>query len=153
VPFDTDPEHFVERPLPPIIREDLDLGIAGITLRLDRAPQRSDVDDSVAHHTAVVEDVLGRHQPVADVEGQDAVAARARDLVHHLRIPPDVIDVERDTDAARTPRIKPIADIECLLDCVHAGAVAAISLEAVLPGLEYCGKPPTTRTMHGAPSA
>src|SRR6266700_717646 len=30
---------------------------------------------------------------------------------------------------------------------------AAISFEASLPGREYCGKPPTTSTMQGAPSA
>src|SRR3977135_1700089 len=34
--------------------------------------------------------------------------------------------------------------------CVRA---AAMSLEATLPGREYCGKPPTTSTTQGAPSA
>ena len=28
-----------------------------------------------------------------------------------------------------------------------------MSLEAALPGREYCGRPPTTSTMQGAPSA
>src|SRR6266446_1921730 len=30
---------------------------------------------------------------------------------------------------------------------------AAMSFEAALPGREYCGKPPTTSTTQGAPSA
>src|SRR5712671_4053995 len=30
---------------------------------------------------------------------------------------------------------------------------AAISFEGALPGREYCGSPPATSTMHGAPSA
>jgi hypothetical protein len=34
--------------------------------------------------------------------------------------------------------------------CVRA---AAMSFEAALPGREYCGRPPTTSTMQGAPSA
>ena len=44
------------------------------------APQ---LDDAVAHHAAVVEDVLGRHQPVADVIGeQPMVTTGAGDAFH-----------------------------------------------------------------------
>ena len=148
---------------------------------------RCDVDDAVAHHAAVVEDVLGRHQPVADVKREQAILSGARDLRHQFRIPPDVIDVERDAEHAGALRIEPVADVERLLRRVHAGAVggihrmqrldrerhvgllrvfqhlgdavvdlrprAAISFEAALPGREYCGRPPTTSTRQGAPSA
>src|SRR3712207_8318167 len=43
---------------------------------------------------AVEDEVGGRHQPVADMEGGDA-AARAGDLPRHVRVPPDVVHVQR----------------------------------------------------------
>src|ERR1700754_1477570 len=93
VPRDTRPQHLIHRLAPPAVRENLDLGIAGKTLRLDRRAYRPDVDHTVAHHATVVENVLGRHQPVADVERQQPVFPGARDLRQYVRIPPDMIDV------------------------------------------------------------
>ena len=68
VTFDTGAQHLLHRLSPPVIRKDFDLRIAGKALRLDGGARGFDVDDAVAHHAAVVEDVLGRHQPVADME-------------------------------------------------------------------------------------
>ena len=62
------------------------------------ARMRAQVDDAVAHHAAVEQQVARRHQPVADVIGEDALAG-ARDLRGQVRVPPDVIDVDRDADA------------------------------------------------------
>src|SRR5437588_12109774 len=94
VPRDAGTEHVVHRPVPPPIRENLYFRIAAKSLRLNRRANRTDVDHAIAHHAAVVEDVFGRHQPVADVEGEQALLAGAGDLRHQLRIPPDMIDVE-----------------------------------------------------------
>src|SRR4249919_3194639 len=49
----------------------------------------------------VVEDVFGGHQPVADVKREQAILPRARNLRHQIRIPPDMIDVERYAERAR----------------------------------------------------
>src|SRR6201994_4506060 len=112
--FDTGVQHLVDRLRPPVVRENLDLGIAAKALRLDGRTDRPDVDPAVAHHAAVVEDVPGRHQPVADVERKQAVAAGARDLAHQLRVPPDVIDVEGYAEHSRAARIERVADVERL---------------------------------------
>src|SRR6266853_1223113 len=54
MPRDAGLQNLVHRLVPPIVRKNLDLGITGKTLRLDRAAQRLDVDHAVAHHAAVV---------------------------------------------------------------------------------------------------
>src|ERR1019366_7570790 len=92
----------------------LDFGVAGEPQRLDGGTQAPDVDHAVAHHAAVVEKVRGRHQPVADVERQQAVFSRAFDLRQQIRVPPDVIDVERDAERAGPLGIKRVADIQRL---------------------------------------
>ena len=96
------------------------------TLRFDGRSHGFDVDDAVAHHAAIVEDVFGRHQPVADVKREQAILPRARDLRHQIRIPPDVIDVERDAERARALRIDLIANIQRLLRRIHAGAIGSV---------------------------
>src|ERR1700733_3145619 len=80
MPPDAGLQHLVHRLLPPGIGENLDLGIAGKPLRLDRRSYRFDIDHAVAHHAAVVENVPGRHQPIADVKRQQALFARAGNL-------------------------------------------------------------------------
>src|SRR5215469_5806456 len=114
VPLDANAQDLVHRLVPPGVGKDLDLGIATKTLRLYRSADRTDVDDAVAHHAAVVENVLGRHQPVTDVEGEQPVAPRTRDLHHQVRVPPDVIDVERDAERAGAAGIEPVANVERL---------------------------------------
>ena len=61
---------------------------------------RAQIDDAVARHAAVEQQILGRHQPVADVIGEDALA-RARDLARQVRVPPHVIDVDREAQSRR----------------------------------------------------
>src|ERR1700738_875652 len=90
MPRDAGLQDLVDRLLPPIVGKNLDLGIAAKTLRLDRPAQSLDVDHAIAHHAAVVENVLGRHQPVADVKRLEAILSGAFDLRQHIRIPPDV---------------------------------------------------------------
>ncbi len=91
-------------PLPPVLaREDLDLAVAGEARRLHPGADARDLDHAVAHHAAVVEQVARRHQPVADVEGEQPRAAGARDLRLELGIPPDVIDVDGDAERGEPP--------------------------------------------------
>src|ERR687896_474596 len=87
--------------LPPVAREDLDLDRAVVAGRLDLAADAPDVDHAIAHHAAIEQQVPGRHQPVADVEGEDATGgAGAADLRFEARVPPQVIDVDGDPDPA-----------------------------------------------------
>ena len=173
---------------PPGFRQDLHLAGARKALRLDRRPELCDLDHAVAHHAAVEQEVAGRHQPVADVEGVDALAAGAGDLGVDFRVPPDVIDVDgeaeplarlagragrrcrapggacsrrrgrpRTSDAAARWRARrpswphsPAASASASSTCARA---PAMSREGAEPGRENCGRPPTTSTRHGAPSA
>ena len=92
----------------------------------DIAAARAQVEDAIAHHAAVVENVLGRHQPVADVKRLEAILSGAFDLRQHIRIPPDVVDVERNAEQAGPVGIKRVAKIERLFCGVDAGAVGGI---------------------------
>src|SRR5580704_19138555 len=96
VALDAGGEDLLGRALPPSLgREDLDLAEAGIAGGLDPAAQAAQIDDAVAHHAAVVEQVARRHQPVADMEGENAARpAGAGDLALERRVPPHVIDVD-----------------------------------------------------------
>src|SRR5450631_3673156 len=140
MPFDAPLQHLVHGPLPPLAGKDLNLGIAGEALRLDRGAKRSDVDYAIAHHAAIVEDIFGRHQPVADMERQQTIAAGARDLAQQLRVPPDVIDVERDAEHAGALRIEAVADIERLFRCVDAGAVGGVGRMQRLDRERHAGR-------------
>ena len=60
------------------------------------------------------------------MEREQAILAGARDLAHQLRVPPDVIDVERDAERAGATGIERVADVERLLGHVHAGAVGGV---------------------------
>ena len=124
--FDAGPQNLIDRLCPPVVGENLDFGVTGKALRLDRAAHRSDIDHAVAHHAAVVENVSGRHQPVADVKRQQAIFSSADNLRQQLGIPPDVIDVERDAQRAGAPRIQPVANIQRLFCGVDASAVGGI---------------------------
>src|SRR6266851_10460721 len=98
VAVDAGGEHVLGRALPPILgREDLDLAEPGIAGGLDPAADAAQIDDAVAHHAAVVEQVARRHQPVAEVEGEEAAGrAGAGDLAAQIRVPPDMVDVDCD---------------------------------------------------------
>src|SRR5258708_19356257 len=94
MPCDAGSQNLVDRLFPPIVGKDLDLGIARKTLRLDRGAQSFDIDHTVAHHAAVVENVFCGHQPVADVEGQQSLFAASGDLPQHFPVPPAVLYLE-----------------------------------------------------------
>src|SRR6266849_11004857 len=98
VALDAGGEHFLGRAPPPILgREDLDLAESVIAGGLDPAADAAQIDDAVAHHAAIVEQVAGRHQPVADMEGEEAAGrAGAGDLALQIRVPPDMVDVDCD---------------------------------------------------------
>src|SRR6202521_6178953 len=112
MPRDTGLQDFIDRLSPPVVGKNLDLGITRKALRLDRAAYRFDIDHAVAHHAPVVENIPGRHQPVADMKGQQPVLAGADDLRQQFRVPPDVIDIKRYTQTAGARWVQPVADIE-----------------------------------------
>jgi len=68
-----------------VVGENLDLLDAVVTRRLDHPSDRPEIYHAVAHHAAVGQHMLGRHQPVADVVGDDALAG-AGDLDAEFRI-------------------------------------------------------------------
>src|SRR3974390_2261664 len=70
-PLDRGGQPLVAGPIPPILGENLDLLDAAEASGLDHAANGAKIDHAVAHHAAVGEEVLGRHQPVADVVGDD----------------------------------------------------------------------------------
>src|SRR5712671_4367064 len=127
VPHAAGHEHFVRIPPPPVARrQDLDLVKAAIPgLFHPRAHERK-VDDAVAHHSAVGEQVRGGHQPVADMERQQALVARALDLSLQQGIPPDVVDVHHDTEGTACTAVQFVAQVERLGERVHAGPVGAV---------------------------
>ena len=116
------------------------------------------------------------------------VAAGAGDLREDVRVPPDVIDVDRDAEPARAvadragrrcrapgasvfTQARSAAYIGCSGSMASgtpaasawssSAAIAsstcarapAMSFDGAEPGRENCGRPPTTSTRHGAPSA
>src|SRR5581483_3602121 len=81
-------EHVIRRARPPAVREDFDLDGPGVARRLHECPNLAQLDDAVAHHAAIVEEVAGRHEPVADVVGEQALAPGTRDLGCELGVPP-----------------------------------------------------------------
>ena len=59
--------------------------------------KRRNIDHPIAHHAAVVEHILGRHQPVADMKAEDAPSCPARAISRsRFGIPPDMIDIDAD---------------------------------------------------------
>ena len=79
MPLDADAQHLVGIALPPILGgEDLHLAMAAIAGRLHHRADGAQVDDAVAHHAAVEQQIGGRHQPVVDVIGEDVACPRAR---------------------------------------------------------------------------
>src|SRR5205823_359426 len=92
--FLADLQSLGDRAFPPVGgREDLDLDEARIAGCLNIPADGGNIDDAVAHHAAVVEDVPCRKQPVADMKYEDAIrTAGACDLSFEVRVPPYVID-------------------------------------------------------------
>ncbi len=110
---------------------------------------RRRVDDAVAHHAAVEQQIPRRHQPVADVIGQDAAAASgAGDLALERRVPPDMIDIDGDADAVA----QRIAEIIGLGQRIDAGAVGGIHRVQRLDRQLHAGVP-RIRQQRGDPVA
>ena len=61
---------------------------------------------------------------------QQAVLSGPRDLRQQFRVPPDVIDIERDAEDAGAGGIEPVADIERLFCRIDAGAVGGCTSPA-----------------------
>ena len=66
--------------------------------------------------------IARRHEPVADVIGEQPLLSRAPDLLLELRVPPHVVDVASDAD----PVAKLVADVERLLERVDARALGGL---------------------------
>ena len=118
-------QHLVGVALPPVVRgEDLHFVRAAIAGSLHPGANQRHVDHAVAHHAAIEQQIGRRHQPVADVERQQAVrvAARALDFAFEVRVPPDVVDVDGDADA----RAQFVAQIVGMRHRVDAGAVGRV---------------------------
>jgi len=95
VALDAGVQHLAAIALPPVgAREDLDLRVTLETGVFDPAAQLWQVDHAVTHHAAVFQQVGGRRQPVADVQGQQPFAAGTCDLCLQLGVPPDVIGID-----------------------------------------------------------
>lgn len=74
-------QHLVRRTLPPILRrEDLDFVHAVVSLRFDAYPSGGNIDDAIAHHAAIEQQVACRHEPVADMKRQQPFLSRPGDL-------------------------------------------------------------------------
>ena len=94
----------VHGPIP--VREDLDLDEALEAVVFHLAADAAHVDASLTHQRAVVEEVFSRRAPVADVEGEDAPGgAAAPDFRFKVRVPPDVVDIDRDANGGRVEEI------------------------------------------------
>ena len=76
------------------------------------------------------------HEPVADVIGQDAPGA-ARDLSRQVRVPPDMIGVDRDADAFA----QLVAEIVGMGERVDAGAIRGGHGMQRLDRERYRGRP------------
>src|SRR5262245_20352860 len=115
-------EHLVAGTCPPVGGgKDLHLLWTAVAGRLDPAADPREIDDAVTHHAAIEQEVARRHQPVADMMGQDSIAG-ARDLALEVGIPPYVIGVDGDADAVTDL----VADVEGLRERVHARAVRGV---------------------------
>ena len=92
--------------------------MTAVTGVLDHGAQPAQVDDAVARHAAIEDEVAGGHEPVADVVSQDAPAA-THDLPRQIGVPPQMIDVNCDADAVA----QLVAEVVGVGQRIHAGAI------------------------------
>ena len=87
---------------PPLVGEDLHLAVAGEAGGVHPAADFADVDAALTHEAAVVEKIGRRRFQIADMEGVEATGAASEvDLLFQLGVPPDVIDIDGDTEHFR----------------------------------------------------
>lgn len=102
--------------------EDFDFGESVETGGADGAVDGFDVDAAFAHEAAVVEEVGGGGEPVADVEADDAFAG-AGDFLIEVGVPPDVIDIGGDADVGVAELVD---DVVALAEGVDRAAAVGI---------------------------
>src|SRR5580692_11903224 len=86
-------KHFLAGALPPVFRrEDLDFLRSTISGFFHCDTDGSEIDDAVAHHATVEQEIARGDQPVADVVSKNASTGSCpRDLRIKLRVPPNVV--------------------------------------------------------------
>src|SRR5690606_23149343 len=102
---------------PPIVlRKDLDFLRPEKARVLDHLPNGGQIDNPIAHHAAIKQHVLGRHQPVADVMRKNPLhAPGAGNSPTEVRVPPDMVDVDSNTHRLA----EHFTDVERLIDGVY----------------------------------
>ena len=87
MPVDAGAQDLDRITLPPIgRRKNLHFMRAAIARALHPRSDQRQIDDTVAHHASIEQQIAGGDQPVAKVEGEQALVARALDLGLELRI-------------------------------------------------------------------
>ncbi len=110
---------------PPFVGEDFDLAMASEAGGVHPIADFADVDAAFAHQATVVEEIGGGRFPIADMEGVQATCLACEiNLRLQLRVPPDVIDIHRDTH--RSGRTERIANLMRLAHRVHRAAIIGI---------------------------
>ena len=156
VPLLAGRQHFIAVAFPPAGRKNLHLVHASITGGLDPGANQRNIDHPVAHHAPVIQQISGRHQPVANVERQDAIfsppAPRAR----------SALSVSGPTTHGRHRRRyrSPLPNssqrsLACSMR-IHAGPVAGVHRVQRLNGQRHAPTRAHTRAIrpiHRAPSA
>ena len=85
----------------------------------------TEVDATFAHEASVVEEIGGGRPPITDMKGMQTTGlAREINLRLQLRVPPDVVNINRD--AHRLWRAKRLTNLMCLMHRVHRAAVIGI---------------------------
>ena len=78
MPLDADAQDLVRIALPPILGgENLHVAMAAIAGVLHHGAQAAELNDAVSRHAAIENQIARRHEPIADMIGKNAPAARA----------------------------------------------------------------------------
>lgn len=134
MPVDASLQNVCTRPLPPIqFGKYVDFAITIVASLFDASSNFSELDDAVAHHPSVVQQVSGGRQAVTNVIGHPSLLARPVNLILQPGIPPHVIAILRDThcsgEGLRLPlplRIQGFTDIQGMLERVDARAICRL---------------------------
>src|SRR6202165_2796702 len=94
MPVDAGAQDLDRVALPPIVhRKNLHFVRAAIAGRFHPRSDQRQIDDAVPHHAPVEQQVAGGDEPVAKMEGEKALVARALNLILELRMPSPLIAV------------------------------------------------------------
>jgi hypothetical protein len=92
--------------LPDRFVENLDFDEPAIAGGIDRFAQRAQFDHPIAHHTAPVEHIGQRRDPVGHMITGDPRATLLDELVHP-GIPPDVVCIDHNLDVKESRSVPP----------------------------------------------